>query len=434
MTPAGGHWSAPHHPTPVHATIRVPGSKSHTARALVLAALANAPTTIRGALDSRDTTLMARALTSLGAGVERDGDVWRVAPLDPAAMEPTTVECGLAGTVMRFVAALAATGACPIRFTGDEAALARPMGPLLDALSSMGVRVEYEGDAGHLPFTVTGPARVPASATVRVDASASSQFLSALLLASPLLADPLRIEADGNVVSMPHVRLTVEAMRERGLDVTDAGPGRWLVRPGRAAGESVDIEPDLTNAGVFLAAAHLTGGTVRIPDWPRATAQAGDAWRDLFTRLGARLRWVEGALELTGPGVGTYDGLDIDMSDHGELVPTLAAVLLHARTPSHLRGIAHLRGHETDRLAALVDQIHALGGGAREKADGLVIIPTPLHGAALEARQDHRLATFAALVALVVPGVQLDDVGATSKTLPGFTRLWEMCVSGHRGT
>ncbi|ALD00706.1 3-phosphoshikimate 1-carboxyvinyltransferase [Actinomyces sp. oral taxon 414] len=454
---------------PLDAVVDLPGSKSLTARALLLAAVAQGPTTLTGVLRARDTELMLAALTALGARFEEIGaDPTRLrvvpAPL-PLHVEAGDggagrVDVGLAGTVMRFVPPLAALADAPVLFDGDAAARARPLGPLLDALASLGAEVVHLGEPGHLPVRV-GPGdgalsrpATPAAAPdrglpphrVSVDASGSSQFLSALLLLGPLLPGGLAVTPTGRVPSLPHVAMTVAALRERGVDVVEPDPaapaGRrtWTVRPGRPAGGAAAIEPDLSNAGPFLAAALIAGGRVRVPRWPGATTQGGDAWRGLLARLGADVELRAGAdgagaLVVRAAGAGALRGIDADLSAVGELAPVLAALAVvtsaHGRS-SRLTGIAHLRGHETDRLAALVAEITRIGGLARQTRDGIEIGALPAGGrlrpALLRAYADHRMATFAAVVGLAVPGIRLDDVGCTSKTLPDFPDLWADAV------
>jgi len=445
---------------PLDATIALPGSKSLTARALLLAAVAGGPTTLVGVLRSRDTDLMLAALTALGARFEEvGGDPTRLRarpaplPLHVSAGPDGAgrIETGLAGTVMRFVPALAALADAPVVLDGDDAARHRPMAPLLDALASLGAEVACLGEPGLLPVRVgpgdgallrrADPARPGRPRRVSIDASGSSQFLSALLLVGSLLPDGLVVVTTGRVPSAPHVAMTVAALRERGIIVEEpvepdestaptagaAEDGRraWTVHPGRPAGGTVVIEPDLSNAGPFLAAALVAGGRVSVPHWPAATTQAGDAWRELLPRLGGEVT-LSGDL-LTARGTGHLTGITADLSDVGELVPTVAALAALAGAQGHastLTGIAHLRGHETDRLAALATEIRLLGGDAEETTDGLIIRPAPLHGTALHSYADHRMATFAAIVGLGVDGVSLDDVECTSKTLPGFTDLW----------
>ena len=427
-------WRAPVADSPVDATVAIPGSKSITARALYLAAVAEAPSLVTGALDARDTRLFADALEVMGTRIEDAGDgALRVTPM---SLPPRggRIECGLAGTVMRFLPPLAALSAEETLFDGDKQAYARPLGPLLDALVRMGASVTYHGERGHLPFSIRGPLRTPLGAQAWVDASSSSQFLSALLLVSPLVGDPLFVSAPGPVPSMPHVEMTLASLAGAGIDLevvdeAQADLSTWHVFPSRPRGGEIVVEPDLSNAGPFLAAAMITGGRVRIPAWPGATTQAGDAWRALLGHMGATITLDEEGLTLTGPGAGNYPGIKATMAEVGELTPTLAAICAYASTPSHLSGIAHLRGHETDRLAALVAEINRAGGQAEETEDGLVITPRPLHAAQIRSYADHRMATFGAILGLITPGITVDDITCTSKTLPGFAAMWDSLLS-----
>ncbi|RRD30335.1 3-phosphoshikimate 1-carboxyvinyltransferase [Actinomyces bowdenii] len=465
MQPAPQPWSAPRATGPLDAVVALPGSKSLTARALVLAATAQAPTILSGVPRSRDTTLLLEALSRLGATVEEPGDAQpqgqgRRLRIIPAPLPPAggvSIDCGLAGTVMRFIPALAGLARRPVVLDGDEAARRRPMRPLLESLSTLGARVRYLAEPGFLPIEICaahdaaegaapGPALPVAGACapprVQVDASSSSQFLSALLLLGPVLPRGLEVRATGRVVSLPHVEMTVAALRKRGV-VVDApaagGPPLWRVRPGRPSGGRAVIEPDLSNAGPFLAAALVAGGTVRVRHWPASTTQAGDAWRGLLARMGGRValeRAQDGSQTLAVTGTGRIEGIEADLSDLGELAPTLAALAAvagHQGRSSRLWGIGHLRGHETDRLAALSAEIRRLGGQVEELGDGLAISPAPLHGARLHAYADHRLATFGAVVGLAVDGVGLDDVACTSKTMPGFTGLWLQMLASAPG-
>mgnify|MGYP001648259253 FL=1 len=424
-------WRAPVADSPVDATVAIPGSKSITARALYLAADAEAPSLVTGALEARDTRLFADALEVMGARIEDAGNgALRVTPM---SLPPRggRIECGLAGTVMRFLPPLAAEETL---FDGDKQAYARPLGPLLDALVRMGASVTYHGERGHLPFSIRGPLRTPLGAQAWVDASSSSQFLSALLLVSPLVGDPLFVSAPGPVPSMPHVEMTLASLAGAGIDLevvdeAQADLSTWHVFPSRPRGGEIVVEPDLSNAGPFLAAAMITGGRVRIPAWPGATTQAGDAWRALLGHMGATITLDEEGLTLTGPGAGNYPGIKATMAEVGELTPTLAAICAYASTPSHLSGIAHLRGHETDRLAALVAEINRAGGQAEETEDGLVITPRPLHAAQIRSYADHRMATFGAILGLITPGITVDDIACTSKTLPGFAAMWDSLLS-----
>ncbi|WP_146361469.1 3-phosphoshikimate 1-carboxyvinyltransferase [Arthrobacter yangruifuii] len=419
------NWPAPFAASPVDATVSVPGSKSLTNRYLVLAALAEGRSRLRAPLHSRDSELMVSALRSLGATVtEIDGDGafgpdLLIDPLPPAAPGTRRVDCGLAGTVMRFVPPLAALAGGTTAFDGDPHARTRPMSAVIDALRALGVQVD-DGGTGALPFTVTGSGHI-AGGRLEIDAGASSQFVSALLLAAPRFDDGLHLVHRGSTIPSPdHIAMTVAVLRGVGVDVDDSVPNEWRVAPGPVAAFDATVEPDLSNAGPFLAAALVAGGTVRMTGWPASTTQVGDKWRTILPALGARVELADGTLTVTGTG--SIRGADL--ADTSELAPTVAAVCALAASPSTLTGIAHLRGHETDRLAALVTEINRLGGDAEETADGLVIRPAPLHAGTWETYADHRMATAGALIGLAVPGVVVRDIETTAKTLPQFPELW----------
>ncbi|MEV0197467.1 3-phosphoshikimate 1-carboxyvinyltransferase [Nonomuraea sp. NPDC050691] len=414
------HWPAPAATGPVTASVELPGSKSVTNRALVLAALAEGPATVRRALRSRDADLMVAALRALGATLEPVAETsasvdWRVAP--GPVRGGAHVDAGLAGTVMRFVPPVAALADGPVSFDGDPHARKRPMGPILDALRALGARVE--GDA--LPFTVSGPV---AGGEVTIDASASSQFVSGLLLTAARFEKGVTIRHSGPPVpSQPHIDMTVQMLREVGVRVDDGERDVWRVEPGPIAPRDLTVEPDLSNAAPFLAAAMVTGGTVTIPGWPAVTTQAGDALRGLLADMGATVRLSdEGELSVTGSG--RIEGIDADLREVGELTPTIAALAALASSPSRVRGVAHLRGHETDRLAALATEINRLGGDVEETDDGLIIRPRPLRGGVFHSYDDHRMATAGAVIGLAVPGVEVENIATTGKTLPEFTDMW----------
>lgn len=421
-------WAAPLAPGPVRGTVEVPGSKSATNRALVLAALADGPTTISAGLLARDTRLMMAALSTLGASInEIDPLTWHVTPGPPTA--GGHVDVGLAGTVMRFVPPIAGLADGPTTFDGDARARERPLGPLLDALGDLGVACT-SAPGGHLPVTVHGTGRVTGE-EVTLDASASSQFVSALLLVAARFDRGLTVRHIGAPVpSLPHIDMTIAMLAEQGVTVTseasNPSDATWQVPPGTIRAVDRVIEPDLSNAAPFLAAAVVTGGQVTIPRWPTATTQAGDALRQLLTRVGARVDLDHRGLTITGPD--TVHPLDVDLRDVGELTPVVTAICALATGPSTLRGIGHLRGHETDRLAALVDLLTRLGGYAEATDDGLTIRPRPLRGATVPSYEDHRMATAAAVLGLVTPGVRILDIDTTAKTLPDFPRMWAALV------
>ncbi|MBW8736119.1 MAG: 3-phosphoshikimate 1-carboxyvinyltransferase [Streptomyces turgidiscabies] len=400
-------WPAPHASGAVDATVHVPGSKSVTNRALILAALASEPGWLRRPLRSRDTLLMAGALRTMGVGIEEtvsssssvagspdiSGEAWRVIP--SGLHGPATVDVGNAGTVMRFLPPVAALADGPIRFDGDPRSYERPLHGVIDGLRALGARIDDEGRRA-LPLTVH-----PGGA---------------------LEGGPLSIDAP----SLPHIRMTVDMLRAVGaqVDTPESGgePNVWRVTPGALLGRDLTIEPDLSNAQPFLAAALVTGGKVTIPDWPARTTQPGDRLREIFTEMGGSCELTEYGLEFTSSGA--IHGIDVDLSEVGELTPGIAAVAALADSPSTLTGVAHLRLHETDRLAALTKEINELGGDVTETADGLHIRPRPLHGGIFHTYEDHRMATAGAIIGLAVEGVRIENVATTAKTLPDFPDLW----------
>ncbi|QXW98249.1 3-phosphoshikimate 1-carboxyvinyltransferase [Rothia mucilaginosa] len=466
-----GDWPAPLAPASSEAAgknalVHIPGSKSLTNRYLLLAALADSPSYLRAPLHSRDSALMIEALRQLGAGIELVptdspfGPDVRVTPLNFAkadsaqaqsVSQAVSIECGLAGTVMRFVPALAALLPGEFAFDGDPHARQRPMGPVLEGLRQLGVQVECEQGENALPFVLRSPGLASAEGVseapvVRIDASTSSQFVSALLLMAPRLPQGMVLVHEGSSVpSIPHIQMTVEALRQMGIRVqehypnqgagTEGGEYRWTVHPGSFSGFEMTIEPDLSNAGPFLAAAVVTGESVTIPHWPApaadssaGTTQVGDMWRELLPALGAQVRYAEGRLTVTGPAHLPEGDFSFDLSAGGELAPTMAAACAFVKGRVELTGIAHLRGHETDRLAALAAEINRLGGAAHDTADSLVIeAPIPAEAQPVLARtyDDHRMATFAAIIGLRRPNVVVQNVATVAKTMPEFTAMWE---------
>ena len=416
-------WAAPRAADPVHATVTVPGSKSQTNRTLVLAGLAAAQgggaSTISGALRSRDTDLMIGALRTLGLDVTGAGSELTVG----GALAPgphATIDCGLAGTVLRFVPPLAALSTAEVTFDGDAQARARPIAPLLEALGGLGVDITGAG----LPFAVHGRGAVPGG-TVAIDASASSQFVSGLLLSGAAFTDGLTVVHTGtSVPSAPHIAMTVAMLREAGVEVDDATANRWHVRPGPIAARHWVVEPDLSNSVPFLAAAVVTGGMVRIAGWPRVSVQPAGTILAILRLMGSTVQQSDSSLSVRGAA--DYGGFDVDLHDVGELAPAVAALAALAApgSVSRLTGIAHLRGHETDRLAALRTEINGLGGACVETPDGLVITARPLHPGTWHSYADHRMAMAGAIIGLRVPGVEVEDIGTTAKTLPDFPELW----------
>ncbi|BAJ73475.1 5-enolpyruvylshikimate-3-phosphate synthase [Microbacterium testaceum StLB037] len=424
-TPRGA-WNAPVADGAVDATVTVPGSKSLTNRELVLAAIADGPGMLHAPLHSDDSVRMVEALRALGVGIE---EVATDSPFGPDLLVTppasfagdTTVDCGQAGTVMRFVAPLAGLARGDVAVTAHESALHRPMGAMISALRDVGVDID---DGGHwaLPFTVRGHGHVRGG-EVEIDASQSSQFVSGLLLAAPRFDVGLHLRHVGSrLPSIPHIDMTVEALGHRGIHVERPSVGEWIVPAGPVRAKDVAIEPDLSNAAPFLAAAMVTGGTVSVTGWPLHSTQPGALLADILSEMGARVSRRGGTLTVSAGD--RIVGLELDLSATGELAPTLFGLAAFADGPTTLHGIGHIRGHETDRIAALVGNLRSLGGEAHELEDGIRIVPQPLRGGEWKAHHDHRLATTGALIGLRVPGVEIDDIGTTAKTLPQFAGLW----------
>lgn len=424
-------WRAPSADGPLRATLTLPGSKSLTGRELVLAALADGPGRLRAPLYSDDSDRMTGALRALGTGFETEpgeGEFGDDLVVTPSPLTGgITVDCGQAGTVMRFVAPLAGLATGDVVLTAHESALHRPMGEMIKALRDLGVDID---DGGHwaLPFTVRGHGHVRGG-EVHMDASASSQFVSGLLLAAPRFDVGLHLVHTGErLPSLPHIDMTVEALGHRGVHVERPAPNEWVVAAGPIRAKDVAIEPDLSNAAPFLAAALVAGGSVTVTGWPAHSTQPGALLSDILSLLGARVSRRGGSLTVTG-GRG-ISGVDLDLSAAGELAPTLVGLAALADAPSTFHGIGHIRRHETDRIAALVAELRGLGGEAHELEDGIRIVPRPLGPGLWHAYHDHRMATTGALLGLAVPGVLVDDIGTTAKTLPQFAALWERMLDG----
>ena len=413
---------------PVDVSVVIPGSKSVTNRALILAAQADSPSTLRRPLISRDSELMVAGLRALGIAIlEKSTVVNGVEELQwiisPAPMRGgVRVDVGNAGTVMRFLPPLAALADGEVEFDGDPRSYERPLGPVIKALEELGVAINHDGRYS-LPMKLNGTGNIPGGA-LTIDASASSQFLSALLLVAPSFDNGIVVTHKGGVLpSMPHIEMTVDMLEQFGAQVlVDSRLHMWSVKPGTLHGQELVIEPDLSNAAPFLSLAMVCGGSVTIADWPIKTTQPGDQLRAILSAMGAKVSMSEKGLTLTGTGV--IHGIDIDLHDVGELTPSIAALAALADSPSHLRGIAHLRLHETDRLAALTREINALGGNVVEEESALHITPAPLHGGVFHTYDDHRLATAGAVLGLVVPEIEVENIATTRKTLPDFPGLW----------
>ena len=433
----GRRWPAPAAAGPVRASVTLPGSKSMTNRALVLAALADGPGAITRPLHARDTLLMARALTALGARIDTDATpgTWRVTPGRPAG--DTRVDVGNAGTVMRFVPPVAALTAATVEFHGDARASQRPVAPILAALRELGAVID-DGGRGAIPFAVRGTGSL-AGGAVTLDASASSQFVSGLLLAAPRFDKGVEVRHRGRrVPSAPHIAMTVQMLRGAGAEVETAsmhndpaGPhavDTWRVHPGPVRAGTLTVEPDVVNAAPFLAAALVTGGTVTIRGWPRQTTQPG------ATSWTSSPGWAGGARPppagWPSPGPARSTASPPICLTCPSWRPVLAALAALADAPSRLTGIGHIRQQETDRLAALATEINGLGGDVAELPDGLAVRPRPLHGGVFASYDDHRLVMAAAVLGLAVPGIEVENPATVGKTFPEFTSLWPEMLEG----
>lgn len=432
MTSPHPLWPAPFRgPVPVDATVTIPGSKSVTNRALILAAQASTPSIIRKPLVSRDSELMSAGLTAMGlaieSGADNQGDYWKVTPTIVEGKNflqgPATIDVGNAGTVMRFLPPLAALAHGDIAFDGDPRSYERPLGPVIKALEDLGIEIEHGGRYS-LPMVMKSKGNIPGG-ELEIDASASSQFLSALLLVAPSMTHGITVKhVGGTLPSMPHIEMTVQMLRDFGAHVTVNHEAKtWRVEPGPLQGVDLVIEPDLSNAAPFISLAIVCGGSITITDWPKTTTQPGDQLRDIFTAMGSTVEFVDDGLKVTGGS--TINGIDIDLHDVGELTPSIAALAALANSPSHLRGIGHLRLHETDRLAALTREINNLGGNVTEEETALHITPAPLHAGVFHTYEDHRLATAGAVIGLVVEGIEVENIATTRKTLTDFPGLWK---------
>jgi 3-phosphoshikimate 1-carboxyvinyltransferase len=326
---------------------------------------------------------------------------------------------------------VAALDRADVEFRGDARAAQRPVGPLLAALRELGAVISDEGRGG-VPFVVRGRGGI-SGGTVTLDASGSSQLVSGLLLAAPRYGKGVEVRHEGpRVPSAPHIAMTVQMLRDAGAHVETWITGRdspvpdlWQVHPGELRPAAVTVEPDLSNAAPFLAAALVTGGSVTIPGWPARTLQPAGQILELLTRMGAECSMTADGMRVTGAGA--IRGITADLRDVSEIVPVLAALAALADSPSVFTGIGHMRTHESDRLAALAAEIGALGGDVTDRDDGLEIRPRPLRadGAVFSSHDDHRLVMAAAVLGLAIPGgLRVGNVATVGKTFPSFTGMW----------
>lgn len=402
---------------PVRGSIRPPGSKSITNRALVCAALAEGPSTLRGALDSEDTRIMRDCLTRLGVAIQAFDEGTRLELTGCRGRWPATsaeLWVGNSGTTARFLAAAMALGEGRFRIDGSPRMRQRPLQDLLDGLAQLGVPAAGEAAGGCPPVEIE--ARGLPGGTARVRGVVSSQFLSGLLMAAPYASSPTRLEVEGPLVSAPYVDMTLAVMESFGVRVARRG-ARFDVPRACYQGRVYPIEPDASAASYFLAAAAVTGGEITIAGLGPRSLQGDWAFADVLQRMGCRVERFDDTLRLQGAPL---VAVDVDMNAISDTVPTLAAVALFALGPSTITNVAHMRHKETDRLAALAAELRKLGAEVDERADGLRIVPRTLQGAQLATYDDHRMAMSLALVGLRVPGVRIEDPACVGKTYPGY--------------
>lgn len=419
-------WPAPRADAPLQATVVLPGSKSVTNRALVLAALADGTSVVRRPLRSRDTELMAAALRTLGVQVvDSPAGDWVVGGV-PGPLQPQgeAVDVGNAGTCARFLPPVAALSVGAVRFDGDPRVRERPLGPLLAALRELGADLDRI-DA--LPMIVRGTGAVRGGA-VALDASQSSQLVSGLLLSAARFERGVTVRHEGAALpSAPHLAMTVGALRAAGAQVDDSTPGRWTVAPGPLVARDAVVEPDLSTAAAYLAAPLVAGGSVTVSGWPRDTAQPGAVLPELLAAMGGRVMRTDDSVTVAAGDA--LHGIEADLRDAPELTTVLTALAALADSPSRFTGVAHVRLQETDRLVALATELNALGGDVQELPDGLVIRPRRLSGGVMGSYDDHRLAMAWAVLGLGVDGVQVRDVATTRKTVPDFVGSWLRMLS-----
>ncbi len=409
---------------PVDATVLLPGSKSITNRALVCAGLAAGPTTLRNWLDADDTQAMIGALRAMGVEIEDRADGLHIRS---EGLAPTVVaiDARQSGTTSRFLLPVLALDSTPRRLDGDEQLRVRPMGEAFAALRALGARIDEEGVPGYLPAVVEGPL---AGGEVELAGDVSSQFLSGLLLAAPQMPSGLQVTVSTSLISRPYVDMTVAVMHAFGASVRVLDGTTWIVDPARYRGVDFEIEPDASAASYAWAAAVVTGGSVTVPGLHRGSLQGDVAFAGVLEQMGARVRYDDDAITVAAGS--TLRGIDVDLSQLSDTVPTLAVVAAFAEGPTTIRNIGFIRNKETDRIAAPVAELRRCGVEARSTDDGLVIDPRPVQPAVVQTYGDHRMAMAFALFGLCVPGIEIADPGCVAKTFPGYWDLLDELRSG----
>ena len=404
---------------PVHDIVRPPGSKSITNRALICAALADGRSTLLGALDSDDTRVMIAGLQKLGIEIAASNhrtqlEVAGCGGKLPAATADIFV--GNSGTTVRFLTALVSLGRGRFRLDGIPRMRQRPIRDMLDTLSQLGVAAESEHGTGAPPVVIQAKGLAGGRATIV--GSVSSQFLSGLLMAAPYAADDVQLVVDGQLVSVPYVNMTMKVMNRFGVQSESNPNGEFRVKCGQSyRGRPYDIEPDASAASYFWAAAAITGGNVTVQGLSRNSLQGDVRFCECLEQMGCKVTYTEDSVTVVGAEL---VGIDVDMNDISDTVQTLSAVALYAKGPTHIRGVAHNRHKETDRIGDLTRELRKFGATVEELEDGLAISPGKLRPATIATYEDHRMAMSMALVGLKTPGVIIEDPGCTSKTYPDF--------------
>ncbi|MBW4456171.1 MAG: 3-phosphoshikimate 1-carboxyvinyltransferase [Nostoc indistinguendum CM1-VF10] len=412
---------------PVDATVEIPGSKSLTNRALLVAALAQGDSVLENALFSEDSEYFAKCVEQLGIPITlnphqaqiqvagRGGDI-------PAKQADLFV--GLAGTAARFISALVALGNGEYRLDGVPRMRERPMGDLLTVLEAGGATINFEGNSGFMPYTVYSKGF--AGGNFSLKANQTSQQLSALLMIAPYAQQDTNIEVEGTLVSQSYVKMTCRLMADFGVEVNQIGDNQFQIKAGqRYQARHYTVEPDASNASYFFAAAAVTGGRVRVKHLTKQSCQGDILWLDVLEQMGCQIKDSDDYTEVTGPK--QLQGIDIDMNDISDLVQTLGAIAPFASSPITIRNVEHIRYKETDRIKAVVTELRRLGVKVEEFADRLKIEPGPITPAAIETYHDHRMAMAFAVTGLKVPGIVIKDPGCTAKTFPDyFTRFFQM--------
>ncbi|MFT7645610.1 MAG: 3-phosphoshikimate 1-carboxyvinyltransferase [Candidatus Poriferisodalaceae bacterium] len=414
--------------SPPELTAWVPGSKSHTNRALFCAAAAAETSVLDGVLFADDTEAMLGALADLGVGLDIDRDAYRVTVrgLSGAPTGSADLTATISGTTSRFLLPFLAAGHGTFTLTGGAPLLVRPFADQIVGLRSLGAEITCNGEPGHLPVTVDATGLVGGHVELRADTS--SQFASGLLLSAPLLREGLTVHLTTEPVSRPYLELTVNVMRQFGAVVETPDDLTYVVQPGGYQATDVMIEPDASAASYFMAAAAVTGGRIRIDGLSRSSQQGDVLFADALDAMGAQVTWGDNHIEVTG---GPLHGIDLDMRHISDTAQTLACVAAFADGPTTIRGIGFIRKKETDRIAAMVTELQRCGVSAAEDDDGFTVWPgsslasrQPIHGASIRTYDDHRMAMSFALLGLRIPGIEILDPGCVAKTFPTFFDEW----------